>query len=547
MKKNIFKFAGAIFLTTLIELGLIAAVAISQPQKAPEKVSEKDKCGGTLKVGIYKDPKSLDSRYLGWGWEANQGFNHIYERLVEYGPTVSSPPVPALAESWEQLDDVTWLVRIRKGVKFHHGRELTAEDIRTQVDWSMKTPKGWRPVRQRSSVSMVKKVETVDKYTLKFTLEQPDELFLPYVLRWAHPGYSPPDLVEKWGREYSNHPTGTGPFKFAEWVSGDHITLERYDDYWGKKPYLDKVIFRALPDPQTRFIALQKGEVDIALIDLALLPTAQKDPNIKVCKIVSTIRQDGGGINFNLRRWPMNSLKFRQAVAMGADWEKIAKVSVPHGLADIQRSLLKGSWAYDPRAEKIVPRYNPEKAKMLIKEVEKEAGRPIPPLYALTRDDSTFANFLTIAENELKKIGVPLNLQILSYDVAKDKRQRDPKIEWDINLWGQSRGPGLSPIFFLDLFRSDRPGAPDGKNMPGYSNPRVDELIKLGRKGMKDRKKLRELYLEIEKILLTDIPYLPIWNQPMIYGVNKKVHDFYPHDSVWVYLDSSFNNVWIEK
>ncbi len=546
MRKDIIKYlAVIIFFTVLIEPGLIVNLAQSQPKTVPEK----EKAGGTLRIAMTKDPKSLDARYLSaWGWENAPGFQQIYERLIDYGSQVSSPPIPALAESWQQLDEVTWIVRIRKGVKFHHGRELTAEDIKTQVGWAMETPKGWRPIRHgRSAVALLKQVDLVDRYTLKFTLKQPDELFVPYVMGWSMNAVAPPELVEKMGKQFALQATGTGPFKLGEWVSGDHVTIEKFDDYWGKKPYLDKVIFRTIPDPQTRFIALQKGEVDISDIPLTSLPQAKKDPKLQVYQIVSSFRLSGGGLYFNMRRWPMNSLKFRQAVAMGADWEKIAKLSVPHGLAVIKRSLLAGSWAYDPQAEKIVPRYNPEKARQLIKEVEKEAGRPIPPLFAMSRDDSIRANFITIGANELKKIGVPLNINILPYEVANDKFRRDPKSDWDIALWGPARGPGMGPIFLLDDFRSDRPLSPDKKNMPAYNNPRVDQLINLGRKGMKDRKQLRALYLEIERILLTEIPYLPIWDQPIFYGVNKRVHDFLPHDSGWIYLVSPYNNVWIEK
>ncbi len=546
MKTILKRICVLISMMVLLNLGFpeSSSSATSQPRVVPEK----EKYGGTLKIAINIDPKSLDSRYLGWGWENNCGFQQIYENLVSYGPKVSSPSVPTLAESWEQLDDITWLVRIRKGVKFHNGRELIAEDIKTQMGWSMEPPKGWRPPRQRSASGLIKQIELIDKYTLKFTLKQPEELFVPYIMRWGHNGYSPPELVEKWGKEYALHPTGTGPFKFVEWVSGDHITLERFDDYWGKKPYLDRVIIRTIPDPQTRFIALQKGEVDITVdIPLVSVPLAKKDPNLIIYEAVSTFAPDGGGFNFNLRRWPTNQLKFRQAIAMGADWEKIAKLSVPNNQAVIRRSFLKGSWAYDPKSEKIVPSYNPEKAKKLIKEVEKEAGRPIPPLYAITSDTGTFPGFLTIAASELKKIGVPLDLHLFPYDVAKDKRQRDPKMEWDINLWRQDRGAGVHPLFFFDSFRSDKTGAPDGKNLWGYNNPKFDELLKQGRKGMKDRKKLQQLYQEIERILLTDIPRLPIYDQPVCFGVNKKVHDFYPHSSLWIFLVSSFNNIWIEK
>ncbi len=545
MRKRFLKILILTFSVMFLQTGLVQPSAFSQPKQ----VLEKDKYGGTLRIAITQDPKSLDARYMsGRSWETSPGFQQMYEMLVDYGSAGSGEYRSLLAEKVEQVDDVTWLVRIRKGIKFHHGRELTAEDVYTQIGWGLKTPKGWRPIRHKSCLDMVKEVDLVDKYTLKFSLKQPSVLFSGFSLQWAlNGGAEPPDLVEKLGKQFTNSPVGTGPFKFAEWVSGDHIVIERFEDYWGKKPYLDKVIFRVIPDSQTRLIALQKGEVDIANIPLVSLKEVEKDPNIKVYKIISTTQPNGGVIDFNLRKWPMNSLKFRQAVAMGADWEKIAKIAVPHGQVDIQRSLLKGSWAYDPKAEKIVPSYNPERAKKLIKEVEKEAGRALPSIYTLSRDDTTTVNFLSIAGDQLKKIGVKIDLYPLNYEVANDKLRRDPKSEWDICLWRMHRGPGIGPAYIFDYFLSDKRSAPDDKNVWAYNNPKVDEMIKLGLKGGKDKKKLSRLFQETEKAILTDLPILPIYNEPVLYGVNKKVQDFMPHHSGWIYLVSPYNNIWLKK
>ncbi len=543
MKKNLFRGVVFAFSLVLLQGWFILPLTFSQPKQIPEK----EKYGGTLKVGIREDPRSLDARYID---TIILGYAQIYDRLVEFGARASDPLVPALAESVEQVDELTWMIKIKKGVKFHHGRELTAEDIRTQLSWAFDTPKGWKPIPEKSALDSIGRVDLIDTYTLRIVLKYPNELFLPYTLQRAlNGGAVPPELVEKWGKEFSIHPTGAGPFKFVEWVSGDHITLERFNDYWGKKAYVDKVIFRTIHDPMTMLIALQKGEVDIAQVDLTALPRLEKDPNIKIYKVVPTInpRRYGGSVSFNLRRWPMNSLKFRQAVAMGIDWEKIARISVPHGLAVIQRSLLKGSWAYDPKAEKIAPSYNPQKAKQLLKEVEAEAGKPLPTLYFLTYDSPILENASNIAKAELEKIGLKLTLYVLPYQNANHKLRRDPKMEWDMAMWGLIRGAAIGPSFWFEYFRSDKRAAPDGTNIWGYKNPEVDRLYKVGMSGMKDRKKLREIYLGTERLILNDLFFIPIWNQPILFGVNRKVHDFYPHDTGWIYMASPFNNIWIEK
>ena len=255
-----------------MKLGLsffVAGLLIFSTVQAQQTASEQEKYGGTLTIAIPKDFKSLDARYLSKEGSSTRGQQQLYNRMVEYGPKGMNDIIPGLAASWEKIDQTTWLVHLRKGVKFHNGKELTAHDVAQNFDWKTNSKKytkekGWRPPRGRSDSHHIRKVEIVDKYTLKYTLKFP---FVPFVgvnLGWALRGIIDPEVVEKYGRQATLHPVGTGPFKFAEYASGSHLVMERFDDYWGGKPYLDRVVLRIIPDSQTRMLALQKGEVDIA-------------------------------------------------------------------------------------------------------------------------------------------------------------------------------------------------------------------------------------------------------------------------------------------
>ena len=123
--------------------------------------------------------------------------------------------------------------------------------------------------------------------------------------------------------------------------------MDRFDDYWGGKAYLDRVIFRIIPDDFTRFIALQRGEVDIALeLRLSQIDQLKKDPNLRYY-LLSHYRS-GVAMWFNFRRWPMNQLKFRQAVAMGVDWDKISQSVFPKGAEKIIRTMFQGTWIENP-------------------------------------------------------------------------------------------------------------------------------------------------------------------------------------------------------
>jgi peptide/nickel transport system substrate-binding protein len=534
----------------LIILPVLIVILTSASLNAQSQALEKERFGGVLRIGIPREPLSLDPRGAGPSSTNQWGFQQIYSHLAEFGEK-GLDMIPGLAVKWEKKDDVTWIVQLRRGVKYHNGKEMTAEDVALNFDWKINSPKyvkerGWKPARAREAVMALKDVVALDRYTLRFDLKYPFAGFVSTVLGWGLQ-YGPidPEVVDKYERAVATHPVGTGPFKFVEYVPGDHITLERFDDYWGRKPYLDKVVFRFLPDAQTRLLALQKGEVDIAEIDPRNVSFLEKDPNIRIYKIPPPTRMEGV-VWFNFRRWPMNQLKFRRAVAMGADWRGIAQAAVPKGCYIPWRSLLKGSFVENPEAEKWFPLYNPKEAKQLINEVEKEAEKSLPSLYTLVWENSLESNIALLAANQLKQIGVILDVQAKERNVSINMRGRDPKVIWDITVAG-IKGPGIDPNDGVRVFYSETRGAGDGLNRPGYKDSKVDELVVKGA-GTYDRKARIKVYQEVEKILLKDqVAVLPLVNPPWIYGVRKNVQDFKPHKSSFLYIVSPWSNIWVKK
>jgi peptide/nickel transport system substrate-binding protein len=541
MKKG--KMKRTLFALLFMPALLLTASSVWAEQKG---VPESKKYGVTLVIGVDREPRSIDPRYLGGNWRERPGYQQVFDRLVEYGPSGVKELRPMLATSWKKVDDVTWLIQLRKGVKLHSGREVTAEDIKAQIDWALVTPKDWKPLRTKEYVRPLEKVEAVDRYTLKMTLKTPNYvLFEPFVLVRGFRGLGDTEQLVKAGVRPVKEPIGSGPFKMVEWVAGDHITIERNEQYWGKKPYLDRVIFRIIPDNQTRILALQKGEIDIAtLLSMQSAPVVQKDPHINLVKVVRV--RMGGVIYFNLRRWPMNQVKFRQAVAMGAEWEKLAKVAHPYGLGIIRRTYLEDSWAYNPSAGKLVLTYNLQKARKLIAEVEAEAGKKIPPLSTIFMKEEVGYDFMQMAYSELKRnLGINLDMQVMQYAVFQNARRSDPKMSWDI-MHGGGIGPEIDPHMVFQYYQSDSGKAIDGSNEVGYKNSKVDQLIQQGLATM-DRKKRTVIYQEMEKILLQDVPSIPVYNTPNLFGISKRVHDFKPHNSAEVFLNSSWNNIWVDK
>jgi peptide/nickel transport system substrate-binding protein len=534
IKEKMFLFAASILL----------CIFTLSPANAQKAVPESAKYGGTLTIAIQQNPKTLDPLYAGgtgsWSYQGT-GYGMIWEPLIDYGTNLKDKPVPGLAESWKQLDDTTWLVHLRKGVKFHNGKELTAEDVKTTHEWKAKKnfPKDLKPPKGGTHSMMIKDIEIVDKYTLKFILKYPYRILPVQAFRNVY--VLDPDVTKKWGREAGLHPNGTGPFKFKEYVSGSHLILERNENYWGKRPYVDRIIMRVIPDATTRLLALQAGEVDVAVMEPSSIPSIEKDSKLTIYRLPQVLKAEGG-VWFNMRRWPMNQLKFRHAVAMGADWIKFAKIALPYDSANIQRTFLQGSWAYNKEHEKLRPSYNPQKARQLIREVEAEAGKTIPPIYVLVAEKPLAeAVIFQMAAPALKNIGVTLDLHIFEPNTANTKFSFDPKMEWDMSL-AEAGGVGIDPYFGFGYYLSDTRRAPDDTNPAGYKNPQFDKLARsaIATSNQNEAKRFNQ---EAEKILLRDLPCLPLFSSKALWGINKRVHGFRPHDSGWLFP----NHLWIEK
>ena len=168
---------------------------------------------------------------------------------------------PNLAESWETSADGKLITfRLRRGVKFHNGREMTATDAKFSMDYTMNPKNGaWG----LSTLSGVDRVEVADKYTLKVFLKNlsPGILYALTINRLF--AVSTVGSLIAGVRKATEYPPGTGPFKFVEWKRRQRVVFDRFDDYWGQKPFVDRVILRAISNAAVRFTALRAGDVDL--------------------------------------------------------------------------------------------------------------------------------------------------------------------------------------------------------------------------------------------------------------------------------------------
>jgi peptide/nickel transport system substrate-binding protein len=283
--------------------------------------------------------------------------------------------VPALAESWERLDDKSVRFKLRQGVKFHDGTDLTADDVaytfsseRLWGDEAIKTIPNGRNFSPNWDEPVVE-----DDYTVVLRTKTPSYLIEKYVASWLGP-IVPKEYYSGLGPvEFGNKPIGTGPYKFVEFISGDRVVLEANDDYWGEKPTASKITYQAVAEPATRVAGLISGEYDIITTltpdDIGLI-NAYPDLETRGTQI-----ENMHMFTFNMNQEIFKSKEFRRALGLAVNRPLIVE-ALWKNLAEIRSGFNFPHYgaSYDPSRRPL--QYDPEEAKRLVAASGYD-GRPI--------------------------------------------------------------------------------------------------------------------------------------------------------------------------
>lgn len=477
-----------------LAFGLLLAVS------AGTTMAANIKDGGELRAALTGEPDVLDpatsSIYTG-----AQVYEGIFSKLIDMDSTGKF--VPDLATSWEQVDAKTWKLNLVTNATFHNGEKFTSADVKYTFGRILdpKTASAYAGL-----YAQIEKVDASDPAVAVFHLKSTSG---PFLTNLATNG----QIVNKKAIESGDparNPVGTGPFKFVEWVQGDHITLEKNTAYFKSGlPHLDKVTFRFLPVDQSRIDALAAGELDwVDAIPLQQVATLKDDP--RFAYVTSPVAGIPDFLALNTKAPPFDNPKVRQAIALAisrADIRDVAYLGTGElGLIEVPTG---SSW-YD-ETDVFGAQADIAKAKQLLAEAGHANGLAVE--YLGLPQYPELLKTGQVVRDELKQIGIDMTIKPVDVSVWFDAYSTG---KYQITSAYQERT--IDPDNFYSLVLKS--GGPI--NTVGYSNPQVDALIDKAAASA-DEAERKGLYREIRKITTSDAPLVFVHYETLNYLMNKNV------------------------
>ncbi len=474
----------------------------------------------TLRLAYDADPVTLDPHEQLSGGMLQ--FSHmVFDPLVRWDKKMGFEP--RLAESWKRLDPHTVRFNLRKGVKFHSGNALSADDVLWTFDRLKQSPDF------KGLFAPFKEMKKVDDHTIDLVTNDPYPLVLhmaTYIFPMDSKFYSgndekgnPKAMLKKHGDTYaSTHASGTGPYIVTERQQGVRVDFDRFGGYWDKKSpgNVDKIVLTPIKESPTRVAALLSGDVDfIAPVPPADLPRISKDPNVNLVSMGGTRI-----ITFQLnqeRRSEFKDPRVRQAIVYAINNEGIVKkIMKGFATAAAQQSPV----GYAGHVEALKPRYDLNKAKQLMKEAGYEKGFSV----TMMAPNNRYVNDAKIAEavaSMLSRINIKVDLKTMP------KAQYWPKFDEraaDIMMIGWHSDTEDSANFteFLTMCPNTETGYGQ-YNSGNYCNKEIDALI-LASQGETDEARRAAMLQQVEQMLHDQAAFVPLHWQNLAWAARKGIN-----------------------
>lgn len=510
---------------------LVTIVALALVVAAPAAAEETPKWGGILKVATVGEPPSLD---LHWTTATltQQITWHMYETLYTFDRDLN--PIPLLAEGHSVADEGRrYTIRLRRGVKFHHGKELTSADVVASLTrWSRVASVA------RTLWKNVEALEAPDSATVVFHLKEPSGVLLYHLARLGSgPAIYPKEVVEASAEGQLKESIGTGPFRFVEHKPDRWIRLARFKDYaaWSeapngyggrRTPYLEEIRFIPVPDVAVRMAGLETGEYHYA----QQVKIDQYERIKRIPGVVPAVVKPTGWVTavFNHKQGLMTDKRLRQAVQAAFDMEPVLTAAYGHrDFYRVQGSLLfpeQPLW-HSKAGTELYNQRDRARAQRLMREAG-YAGQPVRLM--VTREYDDHYKTALVAKQQLEETGFKIDLQVFDWATLVQRRNK-PEL-WDIFV---TRMVGVPPDPTLSV-------AADC-NWPGWwcheeKNRVMDALHR-----EVDPRKRRALWERVQLLFYEDAGRIKFGDYASLEAVRREVKGFVPTTTLMLW------NVWLER
>lgn len=485
-----------------------------EPSEEPEEEPDQE-AADTIRVGIDVDGGIIDPR-LATDTTSYRVIELVFDGLVYLDETLA--PEPALATSWESSEDgLEWTFNLREGVTFHDGSEFTSEDVVHTYETEIDPDFG---ARYRSLYDPITEIETIDDYTVKFTLSEPYAPLFAYLDLGIVP--SEADEIE----DFSSNPIGTGPYKFDSWSKNNNISLVANEDYWDGEPKTENLVIYIIPDNTTRVDALEAGDVDLVHSPLSPMDIDRIKANDEFI-VYETNALGYTYVGFNHTKGVLQEKEVRVGISHMIDKETIAN-DIYLGMDQPATSpILPVSWAYSDSITNYP--FDPEKGVEILNEagwtdsdgdgILDKDGQKLSVELSTHSEDPNRIQALEYIQNVLMENGIDATLTTVEWPTFFSKVQN---LEHEISLvgWLNLVGPDRS---MYNQFHSE-----GTSNYGGYDNPDLDQLLEDARKET-DQERRAELYQQAAQIVNDEVMYNVILYQGYIAMFDKDLEGFEPH------------------
>jgi peptide/nickel transport system substrate-binding protein len=489
-------------------LGVLLVLGVA----AVPGMAQQPKVGGTLRVALHLEPTTLDPHgpIHATGVQINKA---VFESLVQFDQAGTARPL--LATNWETSSDgKTWTFKLRDGVKFHDGTLFTADAVKFSFDRVMDRSAGG--ASGPAFLGPFDRAEVVDRLTVRLYFKKPD----PALLDGLETGYLAivsPEAVKKYGKEFGQHPVGTGPYVFESWTRGQQVVLKKNPAYnWAPAQmkhqgpgYVDEIVYRFIPEHQTRLAALEKGEVD--LIGRAPGPdVARLREDKRFTVYLNMFKGAPTMFLINSSRPPTNELAVRQAMLYAINQAAVVK-AVTFGISTPAHGPLKPSiWPYWKGVETMY-RHDPARARQLLDQagwkpgtdgIRVKDGNRLSVVVNV-KDDPQALDMLQVMQANLKQVGMELEIRPMALAASEDLARKGENgltfMDWR----------GTDPDILTLHYHSKNVR---GWNMGWVQDAAMDKLLDDAREEM-NRARRQKLYEDAQKYIMEQAYTVPLFNQ----------------------------------